>query len=461
MSSRPAPYPRPRGPGIDRLQRLLDAQRAVTDDLALDSVLDRVVRAACDLVGARYAALAVFADDGSVEQVVQRGFEAATTDRFGGLPAVLFDRIFDVDGVVRIDDLGADPYTAEIPRRQPIVRSVVGVPIRVRGASFAELYLTDPVAGRFGADDEELLVALSATAGTAIENARLYDEARRSRDWLNASGEIARALLSDADESVLLEVVSRALRVAEADYAALILPTEDARLRVTVAKGLGADVFRDLVFDPNESVLGKAILAAESIRTHDLMLWVPVDFDNRLDLGPAMIAPLVDAQGCRGAVLLIRTAQRVPFNPHDVDLASTFAAQVAVALELSDARADAEWLRVLEDRHRIAEDLHDNVMQRLFATGMGLQALAQQRLEPDVAERLRRYISDLDETIDEIRGRVFGLRDDTVTGLRRQRTRFPRVARRAASAAFEAGTAALRTFTPPGFRRDERPGRAG
>jgi GAF domain-containing protein len=378
MTSRASPPQR--ADSAERYRRLLEAHRTISDDLSLTSVLDRIVRAACDLAEAEYGSLGVVALDGSIERFVHQA-----------------------DG----------PH--------PPAGSFLAVPIRAREAILGELYLADPLSGRFDAEDEELLVALAATAGTAIENARLYDEARRSRDWLNASGEIARALLAEADEEVLLDVVSQAFSVAEADYACLILPSADGRLQVTVAKGLGADTFLGIAFDPAESTMGKAILAAASIRTHDMTLWTNVDYDNHYDFGPAMIVPLLDGQGTRGAVLMMRTRGRAQFTPHDVDLASTFAAQVALALELNDARADAEWVRVLEDRHRIAQDLHDNVIQRLFAVGVGLQSLTEQPLDADLADRLGRHIADLDETIDEIRNRVFGLRDTAESGLRRRR----------------------------------------
>jgi GAF domain-containing protein len=376
----------PRTEDYDRLHGLLEAHRSITDDLSLTAVLDRIVRAACDLVGARYGAIGVLAPDGSLEYSV------------------------------RLDDLTTHPRSDGFPLHHPSMTSYLGVPIRVRGEAFGELYLADPSPGRFDADDEELVTALAATAGTAIENARLYDEARRSRDWLHASGDIARALLGDADNEVVLDLVARAFSVADADYACLMLPTDDGRLHVVAAIGTGAEDFRDRVFDPSESTMGKAILAAESIRTHDMTLWARADYDNRYDFGPAMIVPLV-AQGDRGAILMMRGAGQVPFTAQDVELASTFAAQVALAMELNGARADAERARTLEERDRIAQDLNDNVMQRLFATGMGIQAIAGQVDDAELADRLARHIADLDDTIDQIRSRVFGLRD----GVRQQR----------------------------------------
>jgi signal transduction histidine kinase len=275
----------------------------------------------------------------------------------------------------------------------------------------------------------------------------LYDQAQRSTDWLNASGEIARTLLADADEEVLMDVVSRALDIAGADYAGLIMPTDGERLRVTFAKGAGGEDFLGYEFDPVASPLGRAIIAGESICTPDLMNWANDDFVNRWDFGPAMLVPLADSDGARGAVLMIRHSQRAGFGSDDVMQASTFAAQVALALQLNDARADAEWLRVLEDRHRIAQDLHDNVMQRLFATGVGLQALADQRLDPDTGGRLRRYIADLDETIEQIRNRVFGLRANGAGGRRGRRGRFLRARPQPSDTTKVAQPAVLRTLS--------------
>ncbi len=396
----------------ERLRGLLEAHRRITDDLSLTSVLASIVRVACDLVGSRYGALGVLGPDGSLEQFVHRGVDDGTVRKIGALPrgGGLLGAVLDLPGPVRLDDLTADERAEGFPRHHPTMTSFLGVPIRVRGAAYGELYLADPVAGRFDADDEELVTALAATAGTAIENARLYDEARRSRDWLHASGEIARALLGDGDIEVLLDLVSRALGVADADYAGLILPTEDGQLCVTAAIGTGADDFRGRRFDPAASVLGKAIVAAEGIRTHDMTLWARLGFDNRHGFGPAMIVPLV-TKGDRGAVLMMRVAGQAPFTALEVELASTFAAQVALAMELNDTRAEAERVRVLEERHRIAQDLHDNVIQRLFATGVGLQALVGQVPDGDLAERLQGHIADLDDTLDQIRSRVFGLRD--------------------------------------------------
>jgi signal transduction histidine kinase len=215
----------------------------------------------------------------------------------------------------------------------------------------------------------------------------------------------------DGESRVLPELFARAVRVADADYACLILSGADGRLCVTVAVGTGAEDFRGAVFDPTESVLGRLAVAGKPARTPDVTLWAKPDFDNRHTFGPAMIIPIA-AEGARGAVLMLRVAGHEPFSTRDVDLASTFATQVALAMELNDARVEAEHMHSLEERHRVAQDLHDNVIQRLFATGVGLQALLGQLTDDQLADRLRRHIADLDDTLDQIRSTVRRLQDD-------------------------------------------------
>lgn len=415
-----------------RLHALFEAHRTIHSDLSLSATLHRIVTAACDLVGAHYGALAVLAADKTFEQLVHKGMDERIVDTLPGQPTHgLLSELAASAHPLRVDavplDPGAGVFLPPGRSRGASRGAFLGVQIRVRGEMFGLLYLAEAEGAAFDAEDEELLTALAAAAGTAIENARLYDDARRSRDWLNAAGEIARALLADADENALLEVVSRALYAAEADYGSLILPTPDGRLEVAVVVGLGAQEWHGHVFDPQRSEVGRAIASGESRLIRDLTELASPGYENVHHYGPAMLAPLIDAQGVRGAVMLIRGSGRPGFTATELDLASTFADQVALAFQLNDTRADAESLRALEDRHRIAQELHDHVMQRLFAIGVGLDGVAHTELPTDVIERLRGYITELDATIDEIRDRVFGLRSETPAGLVRSQQRFPRV----------------------------------
>ena len=380
-------------PPGDRLHRVLEAHRLITADVSLSDLTDRLLLAAISLTGAERGAVQILSGSGEVVRTAPH------------------------------------PEVVDHAEWQTGTEWQVSTVVAVRGAAFLELRAGATGPATLDDDADELLQALGELAGTAVENALLHDEARRSKDWLQASGEIARTLLSDAgaDAETLMQVVLRALHVADADTVALLLPDGNGRLKVAVTTGRGSDDFRGRVIDADFSPLGRAVLRGESLLVDDMTEVQRLDYVDVHGFGPVLATPLVDARGVRGSVVLCRRRGRSSFTTHDLDLASAFADQLALALEMDDARLRGEWVNVLEDRHRIAQDLHDNVMQRLFATGVGLQSLAAGTLPPDVARRLGRYIADLDETIDEIRTRVFGLR-----GAHRQQhgpaaSRFPRV----------------------------------
>ncbi|WP_375487213.1 GAF domain-containing protein [uncultured Jatrophihabitans sp.] len=401
-------------PEGSRLQRVLDAYRLVTADLSSSAMLDRLLLAAVSLTRADYGAVAVLSPSGAVAQTVVHHAELAER--------ASWRRVLEPLG----DETGGSASAADRARAVGDAR-LLGVDLSARNAPSLELYVGVEDASNFDDEAAQLLQALAELAATAVENALLNEEAERSKDWLHASGEIARTLLSDADPDMVLQVVTRALHVAEADNVGLLLPDGDARLRVAVSTGRGGGDFRGRVIDADSSSLGRAALRGESMLVDDISTIVRDDYVNVHDFGSVMAAPLVDARGVRGSVVAIRRRGRPGFSARDLDLISTFADQLALALEMDDARRRGEWVKVLEDRHRIAKDLHDNVMQRLFAIGVGLQSMAGGSLPPDTARRLTRYISDLDETIDDIRTRVFGLRDDKALRKALAESRFPHV----------------------------------
>lgn len=393
------------------LQRVLAAHRLVTADLSSTAMIDRLLLAAVSLTHADYGAVAMLSAAGTVTETTVHHAELAERERWREA----------------LEPRASTPAPAQRAQRADPGR-LLGTVVVALGAAYLELYVGVQDAATFDDEADQLLTCLAELAGTAVENALLHEDAQRSQDWLQASGEIARALLSDADADMLLPIVLRALHVAEADSVGLFLPTDDGRrLTVTLAAGLGASEFRGMTVDAHSSPLGLAVQRGESVLVADMDEVMRRDYPNALAFGPVMATPLADARGVRGSIVLTRRRGRPEFTVRDLDQASTFADQLALALEMDDARSRGEWVTVLEDRHRLAQDLHDNVMQRLFATGVGLQSLASSSLPPDVALRLGRYITDLDETIDEIRTRVFGLRN--VDGLRQgpASSRFPRV----------------------------------
>jgi signal transduction histidine kinase len=406
-----------------RLRALLAANRSIVGELSLPAVLRRVVETARDISGARYAALGVIGPDGLLEQFEHIGVDAATVEAIGDLPrgrGVLGALIAHPEPI-RLSSIESDPRSSGFPLGHPHMRTFLGVPIRSREAVFGNLYLTDRVDGEdFSDEDEDLVLGLAATAGIAVENARLYEESRRRQEWLRASGEISRDLLApDHNEvDVLRRVAMSVQRLADADVVVIMLPRagQHGVLEAVAASGEHtAEVYRTQ-YDADAGLAGRAIEAGRSIQVD-----ATTDFDDDVaqlatyvPMGPVVALPLTGEGRSQGVIMLGRTKGRHPFADNDLQMAEAFAGQAALALELSDARADQQRLIVLEDRDRIARDLHDHVIQRLFAIGLSVQSTAAV-VEEGIQARLARTVSDLDDTIRQIRTSIFALRESQVT----------------------------------------------
>ncbi|ONH29543.1 GAF domain-containing sensor histidine kinase [Pseudofrankia asymbiotica] len=403
-----------------RLRGLLRATRTVASDLSLDVVLRRIVEAACELVDARYGALGVTAKGAEVlEQFIHVGIDPRLVAEIGHLPrgeGVLGALIHD-PRPVRLEDLAGHPGAVGFPRGHPTMRTFLGVPIRVRGEVFGNLYLTEKRGGRvFTAEDEELVLALAASAAVAIDNARLFGQARHREQWLQASADITRHLLGDGDRPLEL-IVRRAREVARADTAALALGAHDAEhLRLDITAGDGAERLAGGLLAVDESLAGRAIHEHAPLFAGEAPAEIAELLAGAADLGPVMVVPLITSRTSAGAVILGRRRGAEPFTDADLEMAAAFAGHVAIALQLAESRAAQNRLTVLEDRDRIARDLHDHVMQRLFAVALGLQGLAEAEDHPNRAKRLATYVDDLDSTLREIRQSVFELRGRSAAG---------------------------------------------
>jgi signal transduction histidine kinase len=301
----------------------------------------------------------------------------------------------------------------------------LGVPIRSRDAVFGNLYLTDRTDGRpFTAEDEELVSSLAATAGIAIENARLYEESRRRQEWLRASGEISRQLLDpEADYAETLHRIATSVkRLASADVVTLVRPTDDDPndFEVVVATGAAERDLIGLRYPKCDSMAWQAMQQGHGIRVEavDQRPDIYLHLRPYVPVSQAMALPLRGEIGPRGAIVAGRIIPHAPFTDADLDMAEAFASQAAIALELNDARADQQRLGVLEDRDRIARDLHDHVIQRLFAAGLSLQGIAATVDNEAVDQRLTRTVDELDDTIRQIRTTIFALQEASSRSLR-------------------------------------------
>jgi signal transduction histidine kinase len=401
----------------DRMHGLLEAVVAIGSGLELEAMLRRVVEAAVDLVEAKYGALGVIGEDQRLIEFIPVGLDAAEISKIHHWPAGqgLLGLLIKEPRPLRLADIGTHPESSGFPAGHPAMRSFLGVPVRVRDRVFGNLYLTEKRGGgEFTEDDEAVLTALGAAAGVAVENARLYEEARRQQHWLRASSELTIALLSGAaPATVLADLTRQALELSGADLVTLALPDEDGRrLTLEYAEGDGAAEARGLVVPAGRSLSGQVLESGTPVtvdnfaadpRTADVTR-VPMGH-----IGPAVLFPLGTPGNVRGVLTVGRVQGSLPLQQGAASVVAAFAAQAAVALELADRRADAERLSVFEDRDRIARDLHDLVIQRLYATGMSLEGMMPMVARREVADRVRNAVDAMDDTIRDIRATIFAL----------------------------------------------------
>ncbi|SDQ08094.1 GAF domain-containing protein [Quadrisphaera sp. DSM 44207] len=414
---------RSRDDAARRVRGLLDAVVAVTQDRSLSTMLEQITRAACDLSGARYGALGVIAPDGTLGEVVthgtspeQEGRTGRSRQGLGVLGALAAD-----PRAVRLREVGEHPEAHGSPPGHLVMPTFLGVPIRVRGEAFGNIYLTEKEGGLpFTADDQELVSALAAAAGAAITNARLVTQARHRQDWLEASLEIMRQLLAGVGRDDGLQLITdRARQLAGADVVAVLLPDGEEDFVLAAVSGVGLDESGQAARlrgkrGPRHAALSRAVLGQGQPQIiadmrSDPQLRTP---PGTPELGPGLAVPLAAGEQVLGVLVVARVPGGARFGEVDLGLASAFARHAALALELSRAQSDRTLLAVYEDRDRIARDLHDVVIQRLFAAGLSLQGL-RRHLPPEAQARGEALVGDLDEAIRDLRTAIFSLQQPT------------------------------------------------
>jgi signal transduction histidine kinase len=417
-----------------RLRGLLRAIETVTGDLALEVVLLNVVESACELAHAQYGALGVIGQDGGLEQFITVGVDAATKKRIGELPQGkgLLGALISDPRPIRLQHMTDDSRSTGFPPNHPPMDSFLGVPIHVRDEVFGNLYLANSERGEFIADDEELVVALALAAGTAISNARLFQESRLQQRWLEASVEIGSQLLVSSGEDPLRMVARKAIDIADADLVSVCLTTADgSAFVVEEAFGERADELVGRRFPLAGSLTGDVLADGRPLLMANASSGEapPNYFASVLEAGPLMVLPLQGTGQSRGVLSLVRTRGRQGFTAKDLAMAAAFATHASVALELADSRIAEQKLVLLEDRDRIAMDLHDHVIQELFAIGLSLEGTAAQLGSNDgMAQRIRQRVDDIDRTIRRIRTSIFELRGTLVTAAEGLRQRVLEVA---------------------------------
>lgn len=397
----------------DGVHALLEAVVAIGRDLDLDTLLHRIVEAATSLVDCRYGALGVIGEDGQLAQFVPVGLSDEEIDAIAEWPRGrgILGLLIKEPQVLRLREISESPESYGFPPGHPPMHGFLGVPIRIRDSVFGNLYLTEKNNGQdFDEQDELIVNALATAAGIAIENARLYEDTRRRERWLDASAELTRELLSGRDTFDALRLIAtRTREMARAAVSVVAVPDADGRTMSVVAAD-GDDELIGVQVDIEGSMTGSVFTSGEPVTVNRL----PESEDaaplvTRLPAGPAVVMPLKAPERIRGTVLLGRAAGSVPFTPRTTRMLMQYADQAGLALELADTRRRAEQSDLIDDRARIARDLHDVVIQRLFASAMALSGVVRMVDRPDVARRIESTVEDLDVTIRQIRSTVFAL----------------------------------------------------
>jgi signal transduction histidine kinase len=411
----------------ERLTALLDAVMAVTADLELAEVLTRIVRSGCELVDAKYGAMGVLGPDREhLVEFVSRGLTQEETDAIGDLPSGrgVLGLLIHEPRPRRLRDIAAHPDSYGFPPNHPPMHSFLGTPVRIRDEVFGNLYMTEKQgAAEFTTDDEAILVALAAAAGIAIENARQYERSRRQRRWLQTTGDVTQLLFEGRGEGPAMDILAKRTReLSDAQLTMVALYDEDGDLLVRAVRcGESAEAVA-LARAALGTVLHKGhwreIVAA---REPVLLLTRPADptADNLsaevrelgpADLhGPTALVPVVVGDDEIGVLAVAWASDAEMFVENVVPLLAALAQQMGLALVAGRSQQDRARLAMLEDRERIARDMHDLVIQRLFATGLSLQAAGRQAHAPTIALRLNEAVDELDAAIKDIRHTIFEL----------------------------------------------------
>lgn len=412
-----------------RSDGLLEALLVITSDLDLESTLRSIVESAVKLVDAKYGALGVRGSDHELTAFINHGFDEDTRTGIGPLPTGkgVLGVLFDHPDVIRLSNLSQHPGSVGFPPRHPPMTSFLGVPIRIREEIFGNLYLTEKRSGTdFTADDEVVTRALAAAAAIAIENARLYEESRSRQTWIEAMRDVGSELLSGGDLDDALRMVARkALHLTDADLAFIAAPDGDAadeatELIITAGEGDAIDDVLGMSIPVVGSTSGTAYLRRIALRRNRLAYNATAGLPN--EYGPALVSPLRVADAVTGVLVVLRREGRKPFTDDQLELVSGFADQAALGMDKAAAARRLRELDVLNDRDRIARDLHDHVLQRIFAAGLTLRSVAGRLDPPESRDRVTHVIDDLQNVVQEIRSTIFDLQSSSASTTRlRQR----------------------------------------
>jgi signal transduction histidine kinase len=400
--------------GRDRLDGLVEAMLVVTSGLELDATLRTIVHTAIELVEARYGALGVRGHGHELVEFIYEGIDEPTRDLIGHLPEGrgVLGVLIDDPKPIRLDNIHDHAASVGFPPNHPPMRTFLGVPVRIRDEVFGNLYLTDKKTGQpFTEDDEVLVLALAAAAGIAIDNARLYEQAQARQAWIEATRDIATELLSGTDPATVFRLIAdEGLKLSGAEATLVAVPADNempssevTELVVAETAGAVSAAGVEAMIPVSGTQIGKVFGERTPQRLDNL------DVETIGVSGPALLLPLKTTDTVAGVLVAVGHVGGQPFSDEQLNTMAAFTDQAALAWQLATTQRRVRELDVLTDRDRIARDLHDHVIQRLFAVGLALQGTIPRSARPEVRQRISACIDDLQEVIQEIRTAIFDL----------------------------------------------------
>jgi two-component system sensor histidine kinase DevS len=400
--------------GRDRLDGLVEAMLVVTSGLDLDLTLRTIVRTAIKLVDAQYGALGVRGEGIELAEFIYEGIDEATREKIGPLPEGrgVLGVLIDEPKPIRLDDILEHPASVGFPPNHPPMRTFLGVPVRIRDDVFGNLYLTEKTTGQpFTEDDEVLVQALAAAAGIAIDNARLYEQSRARQSWIEATRDIGTELLSGTDPATVFRLIAeQASKLTGAEGAFVLVPADAELPSAEVTALVVAETAGAVAIGPGatvsvaETAIGRAFIDRMPLRVEKLEV-----NDGPIPAGSALVLPLRATDTVAGVLVAVRNDGVRPFTDEQLDMMAAFADQAALAWQSAVTQRRLRELDILTDRDRIARDLHDHVIQRLFAVGLALQGTISRARSTEVQQRLADSVDDLQAVIQEIRTAIFDL----------------------------------------------------
>ena len=400
--------------GRDRLDGLVEAMLVVTSGLELDETLRTIVHTAIDLVDASFGALGVRGDDHELLEFIYEGIDEEARELIGHLPEGrgVLGVLLDDPKPIRLDNISHHAASVGFPANHPPMRTFLGVPVRIRDEVFGNLYLTEKADGQpFSEDDEVLVQALAAAAGIAIDNARLYPQSKLRQSWIEATRDIGTELLAGTDPAAVFRLMAEESRLLSGAQASIVAVRADLdepvgevdELIVTATDGNGPGT--ELYSIPIAGTDVGAVFVEQRPNRFDVLHLAPGCVAD----GPALVLPLRATDTVAGVLIALRPAGVLAFNAGELDMMAAFVDQAARAWQLATTQRRLRELDVISDRDRIARDLHDHVIQRLFAVGLALQGTIPRARSAEVQQRLSESVDDLQQVIQEIRTAIFDL----------------------------------------------------